>query len=135
MKLKSLYAAGAILVASLSASLIAAESPAADFDPAHPFAKIRTAVEWTDKFRSNKPAIDANDRFHNMTSREWADAWTKRPEGLSNEAFLQSHPGTGGTGVEAGPPPCTGGPTPPEPGWDCVPSGSLVPAQSWCCAQ
>jgi hypothetical protein len=100
MKLKSLYAAGAILVASLSASLIAAETPAADFDPAHPFAKIRTAVEWTDKFRSNKPAIDANDRFHNMTSREWADAWTKRPEGLSNEAFLQSHPGTGGTGVE-----------------------------------
>lgn len=101
MKLKSLYAAGAILVASLSASaLIAAQSPAADFDPAHPFAKIRTAVEWTDKFRSNKPAIDANDRFHNMTSREWADAWTKRSEGLSNEAFLQSHPGTGGTGVQ-----------------------------------
>jgi hypothetical protein len=101
MKLKSLYAAGAILLASLSASaLIAAQSPAANFDSAHPFAKIRTAAEWTDRFRSNKPAIDANDRFGNMTSREWADAWTKRPESLSNEAFLRSHPGTGGTGVQ-----------------------------------
>ena len=101
MKLRSLYAAGAILFACVAgSSSYSAPAPTTDFDAAHPFAKLRTATEWTDKFRTNKPVVDANDRFHNYTSRDWADAWTKRPEGLSNEAFLQSHAGNGGTGVK-----------------------------------
>ena len=48
--------------------------------------------------------------------------------------------GAGGTGgldagtLDAGTS-CTGGPTPPEPGWDCVVFGTSQPAQSWCCTQ
>jgi hypothetical protein len=100
MKPKSLYAAGAILAVSLSAAVISSAQPqSSDLDPTHPFAKIKTAAEWTDRFRGGKPEIDRNDRFSNLTSREWADAWTKRPQGLSDEAFLKSYSGTGGTGV------------------------------------
>lgn len=101
MKLRSLYVAGTVLVAVLSAlALIPAQSQTSDFDPAHPFAKLGSAVEWANRFRTGKPDIAPNDRFKNMTSREWVDAWTKRPKGLSNAAFLQSYSGSGGTGVK-----------------------------------
>jgi len=101
MKLSSWYAIGTILVASLSApALIAAQLQTSDFDPAHPFAKLASATEWANRFRAGKPEIDSNDRFRNMSSRDWVDAWTKRPKDMSDDQFLRSYSGSGGTGVK-----------------------------------
>jgi hypothetical protein len=71
-----------------------------DFDPARPFANVTSPDEWVDKFVTRRPALDQNDRFRNMTSREWVDSWAKRPRGLTNEEFLKSFSGSGGTGVQ-----------------------------------
>ena len=101
MRLRSFCAAGAIVVGFLSAPALApAQSQSPDFDPAHPFAKLGSAIEWANRFRTGKPDMNASDRFKNMTSRDWVDAWTKRPKGLSDAAFLQSYSGSGGTGVK-----------------------------------
>ena len=101
MNLRPLYIAAAVLLVCVSApASMSATSQSQDFDPSHPFAGISSAAEWANRFRSNKPDIDSKDRFRNLTSREWVDAWTKRPKGLSDEQFLRSYSGSGGTGVK-----------------------------------
>src|SRR5215475_11137619 len=100
MKPGFVVVAGALLVCTLFGSAPSGAQPdPADFVPARPFPKVSSATYWANRFRTGKPALDPNDRFRNMTSREWVDSWTKRPKGLSNEAFLASHSGSGGTGV------------------------------------
>jgi hypothetical protein len=101
MKPSFLYAAGAMLIVGvLGAAPNWAQSQGGDFDPARPFAKVGSPADWVDQFRTGKPERDPNDRFRNLTSREWVDSWTKRPKGLSNEEFLQSYSGSGGSGVK-----------------------------------
>ena len=79
MKPHSVYAAGAMLLLGILAPTPnAAQSQGLDFDPARPFAKVGAPAEWVNRFRSGKPEIDPNDRFRNLTSREWVDSWTKR---------------------------------------------------------
>src|SRR5215470_18039797 len=95
--LKFLYAGGAMLVSCLLTC--AAHAQGAGFDPARPFAEITSPDDWVKRFQTGAPTLDPNDRFRNMTSREWVDAWTKRPHGLTNEEFLKSYSGRGGTGV------------------------------------
>ena len=85
----------------LGLSLAVANSQEASFDPARPFSALKSAEEWTRLTRTGKPKPEANDRFHNMTSGEWADGWQsqKRKQGISNEEFLASFKAKGGSGV------------------------------------
>jgi hypothetical protein len=74
-----------------------------DFDPLDPFANLFSAEEWTARFSTGAPEIDPNDRFRNMSSREWTDAGegeTWNPNEMSNEEFLATLSGSGGTGVQ-----------------------------------
>jgi len=95
--MRSSFLLAALLVAC---ALDQGAAQAPRFDPARPFAAITTADQWVSQFQTRKPELDANDRFRNMTSREWVDAWTKRPYDLSNEEYLKTYSGSGGTGVK-----------------------------------
>src|SRR5215475_2813853 len=100
MRRTCVQAAAALLTFWLLGPTIAsAQSEGYDFDPARPFAKINSPDQWVRQFQTGKPALDPNDRFRNLISREWVDSWTKRARGLSNEEFLKSYSGRGGTGV------------------------------------
>jgi hypothetical protein len=94
----SFPAAAVLITCALGQSW--AQSGSSDFDPARPFGKIRSAAEWVSRFQTGESALSSNDRFRNLTSREWVDAWIKRPYGLSDEEFLKSYSGNGGTGVK-----------------------------------
>lgn len=74
-----------------------------NFDPEHPFANISSAEEWTGMFATGIPSHDPNDRFRNLTSREWTETGeyqTAEQLGLSDEDFLATFDGEGGTGVQ-----------------------------------
>nr|TFG51763.1 MAG: hypothetical protein E4H34_05865 [Hyphomicrobiales bacterium] len=104
MKSTKWYLLGASALASCFVTALAfAQAQDLDFDPADPFANIASAQEWTGKFASGVPAIDPNDRFRNLTSREWTETGeyeTAEQQGLSAEAFLASFNGSGGSGVQ-----------------------------------
>src|ERR1700730_18534953 len=89
-----------LVAAALSACALDPSWAQPRFDPSRPFAGITAPDQWVSQFQTRKPELDANDRFGNLTTREWVDAWTKRPYGLSNEDYLKSHSGSGGTGVK-----------------------------------
>jgi len=79
----------------------ASQAQPAGFEPTAPFTSLKTAEDWTKLVRTNQPKLDPQDRFYNLTSAEWADAWmnNKRKQGISNEEFLNSLKPKGGFGV------------------------------------
>lgn len=106
MKTTAASAAGLLgLTLALSLSLIplpcaaqqSAAQPALSFDPANPFAKVKSPEEWRKMFATGKPDIVAGDPYSNMTSSEFSrntstgQAWRGKT--------LADMKGSGGRGV------------------------------------
>jgi hypothetical protein len=93
-----------VVGAALSTALLGCALPALaqtppGFDPAHPFAGIKTAEAYEKLFISGKPSIVPGDRFGNMTS---ADFWRVSWQGQNidhPERTIASQKGSGGKGV------------------------------------
>ena len=82
-------------------------------DPAHPFAGVTAAEQWTKRFATGKPSFDAHDPWAGFTARDWnnqgfygdhADHPTETPltvigkTGIDRQLNQSSKP-SGGTGV------------------------------------
>lgn len=88
---------------ALAAAGFFAQLAGQEFDPQDPFARVSSADEWIKTAKTGAPALDANDRFRNLTSEAWAAAWEERTadqQNLSSDAFLRTVSGSGGTGVK-----------------------------------
>ena len=104
MRSRTIYAAVAVIgAAALGVAGLITQSAAQDFDPNDPFARVTSAKDWVKTVETGTPALDAKDRFRNLTSDDWAAAWegrTEEQQKLSTDGFLNSLKGTGGTGVK-----------------------------------
>ena len=95
--------AAAALSLSVGSVTALAQQQMPNFDPENPFANIIGAEEWTGRFATGAAELDPNDRFRNLTSREWTETGefqTREQAGLSMQAFLETFDGSGGTGVQ-----------------------------------
>lgn len=95
--------AAVVIAAGLEIAPVYGQPQDLNFDPENPFANISSAEQWTSMFATGVPAIDPNDRFRNMTSREWTEAGeyqTREYGDLTTDEFLATFNGSGGTGVQ-----------------------------------
>lgn len=85
------------LLASVSATFVEQGwAQQHQFDPARPFANVRSAQEWTAIFIPDKPNVTPNDPYANMTSGEfWRNTW----KGQGIDGKFASAKGSGGKGV------------------------------------
>jgi hypothetical protein len=76
-------------------SIERAGAQSVQFDPAHPFANVKSAEEWEKIFIPGRPNLVANDPYGNITSGEfWRNTW--RGQGIGKLVDLK---GSGGLGV------------------------------------
>lgn len=88
--------AGWVVVAAVAMTGPACAQPTQPkFDPAHPFANIKTADQWVKKFSSGKPHIVPNDPWGNMTPQEF---WTKSWQGQNIDHPYRSPASIKGSG-------------------------------------